>query len=126
MATASRRRCSGAAPPYATVRLYPGGDAPARTSGGLASSLVVQGRMGGGQTGYRHPEGRAAHVVEAHLVAEGDGRRIAAVLEEMSLLLELTGANPFKCRAYANGARALDALETTAVSLILNERPGSV
>ncbi len=36
---------------------------------------------------------------------------IAAVLEEIGLLLELEGENPFKTRAYQNGARALEAME---------------
>ena len=34
-------------------------------------------------------------------------KEVAAVLEEMALLLELTGANPFKVRAYEAGARAV-------------------
>ncbi|HQU33197.1 MAG TPA: helix-hairpin-helix domain-containing protein, partial [Thermoanaerobaculaceae bacterium] len=34
-------------------------------------------------------------------------RRAAAALEEMALLAELTGENPFKVRAYANAARAI-------------------
>lgn len=49
-------------------------------------------------------------------------RRIAAVLEEMSLLLELTGANPFKSRAYANGARALEALDEDLGALVDENR----
>ena len=36
---------------------------------------------------------------------------IAAVLEEIGMLLELEGENPFKTRAYQNGARALEAME---------------
>ncbi len=36
---------------------------------------------------------------------------IAAVLEEIGTLLELEGENPFKTRAYQNGARALEAME---------------
>ena len=40
-----------------------------------------------------------------------DKAQIAAVLEEIGTLLELTGENPFKVRAYQNGARALSALE---------------
>src|SRR5438067_13049229 len=34
---------------------------------------------------------------------------IAAILEEISTLLELKGENPFKIRAYANAARSIDA-----------------
>lgn len=40
-----------------------------------------------------------------------DKAAIAAVLEEIGTLLELTGENPFKVRAYHNGARTLTALE---------------
>ena len=36
---------------------------------------------------------------------------IAAVLEEIGMLLELEGENPFKTRAYQSGARALEAME---------------
>jgi DNA polymerase (family 10) len=36
-----------------------------------------------------------------------DRKAIAAVLEEMALLLELAGENPFKIRAYENAARAV-------------------
>jgi DNA polymerase (family X) len=36
-----------------------------------------------------------------------DKKEIAAVLEEMALLLELAGENPFKVRAYESGARAV-------------------
>jgi DNA polymerase (family 10) len=36
-----------------------------------------------------------------------DKKEVAAVLEEMALLLELSGANPFKVRAYEAGARAV-------------------
>ncbi len=36
---------------------------------------------------------------------------IAEVLVEIGMLLELQGENPFKTRAYQNGARALEALE---------------
>jgi DNA polymerase (family 10) len=35
---------------------------------------------------------------------------IAAMLEELSIMLEILGANPFRCRAYANAARILDSL----------------
>ena len=36
-----------------------------------------------------------------------DKKTVIATLEEIALLLELAGANPFKVRAYQNGARAL-------------------
>ena len=36
-----------------------------------------------------------------------DKKAVAAVLEEIALLLELAGENPFKVRAYETGARAV-------------------
>ena len=46
---------------------------------------------------------------------------VAEVLLEIGVLLELKGENPFKTRAYANAARALDQLseplETTSRTL---------
>ena len=36
---------------------------------------------------------------------------IADVLSEIGMLLELSGENPFKIRAYQSGARALAAME---------------
>ncbi len=40
-----------------------------------------------------------------------DKKQAAAALKRMAVLLELTGANPFKVNAYARGARALEAAE---------------
>ena len=37
-------------------------------------------------------------------------REIAVVLDEIGVLLELKGENPFKVRAYHAGARALETL----------------
>lgn len=39
-----------------------------------------------------------------------DKRTVAAILNEMSILLELTGENPFKARAYSRAARAVSDL----------------
>jgi DNA polymerase (family 10) len=36
--------------------------------------------------------------------------QIAAILREVADLLELRGENPFRCRAYANGARAIEGM----------------
>ena len=36
-----------------------------------------------------------------------DRRQVARVLEEMAAMLEIKGENPFKVRAYENGARAV-------------------
>ncbi len=51
---------------------------------------------------------------------------IAAVLEETAVLLELQGENPFKVRAYQNGARALDGLGEDLDKLIAEERLAEV
>ena len=57
-----------------------------------------------------------------------DKAAIAAVLEEIGTLLELTGENPFKVRAYQNGARNLTTLEDDLGERIqagtLGELPG--
>lgn len=41
-------------------------------------------------------------------------KQIAEILDEIAVLLELQGENPFKVRAYQAGARALEALEESA------------
>ena len=41
---------------------------------------ILDGSLGGSQTGDGHPEGRAGDVVQTDLVAELNGSRIAAVL----------------------------------------------
>ena len=51
------------------------------------------------------------------LVPRGDSRtllmekkRVSAILNEIGMLLELKGENPFKCRAYGNAARVIEGL----------------
>ena len=46
---------------------------------------------------------------------------IAAVLEEIGVLLELKGENPFKIRAYQAGARAVEAIEAAEFSRLIRE-----
>ena len=46
----------------------------------FVSLAAADDRLGGGQAGDRHPERRAAHVVEAGVVEEGDRLGVAAVL----------------------------------------------
>ncbi len=55
-----------------------------------------------------------------------DKAEIVDVLEEIGTLLELTGENPFKVRAYQNGARALSALEDDLGARIAAETLGEV
>lgn len=47
-----------------------------------------------------------------------DNHAIVETLEEIATLLELSGENPFKVRAYANGARALETLTEDLDTLI--------
>ncbi len=47
---------------------------------------------------------------------------IAAVLDELGVLLELQGENPFKVRAYHAGARALEALEEDLGTVVAEDR----
>jgi DNA polymerase (family 10) len=47
---------------------------------------------------------------------------IAGVLEEIGVLLELKGENPFKVRAYHAGARALETLEEDVGTVIAEDR----
>jgi DNA polymerase (family 10) len=42
-----------------------------------------------------------------------DNKGVSAVLQEVALLLELKGENPFKVKAYSNAARAIEILEET-------------
>lgn len=55
-----------------------------------------------------------------------DKSEIIERLEAIAILLELQGDNPFKIRAYAQGARALEALETPLEELIANDALASV
>lgn len=45
-------------------------------------------------------------------------KQIAAALEEISVLLELRGENPFKSRAFASAARAIETLERAPEELL--------
>lgn len=51
---------------------------------------------------------------------------IVEVLEDIAVLLELNGENPFKIRAYATGARALDTIEDDLADVIAEDRLSSV
>ena len=55
-----------------------------------------------------------------------DKQRVTAVLEEMAVLLELKDENPFKIRAFQNGARALESLEEDLEKLIEEKRLTSI
>ena len=51
---------------------------------------------------------------------------IAKILKEIGLFLELKGENPFKTRAYQNGARTLESLSEPLETLIAEERLAKV
>ena len=51
---------------------------------------------------------------------------IADVLNDIAVLLELKGENPFKTRAYQTGARALQALEEDLATVIAEGRLGKI
>lgn len=55
-----------------------------------------------------------------------DKADIAEILEEIAVLLELKGENPFKIRAYQTGARALETMEDDLGALIDAHELGSV
>jgi len=51
-----------------------------------------------------------------------DKSEITDILEEIAVLLELRGENPFKARAYTNAARALDNYEGDIAQLVAEDR----
>lgn len=55
-----------------------------------------------------------------------DKADIVSVLEEISVLLELKGENPFKVRAYTAGARALETLKDSLEEMIEKDTLGSI
>ena len=55
-----------------------------------------------------------------------DKEQVAAILEEIGVLLELKGENPFKTRAYQNAARSLDGLAEPLEKLVAENRLGEI
>jgi DNA polymerase (family 10) len=47
-----------------------------------------------------------------------DKKQVAAILDEMGTLFELKGENPFKCRAFHNAARVIEALTQDLAALV--------
>ena len=47
---------------------------------------------------------------------------VVAVLEQVGVLLELDGANPFRVRAYHNGSRALASMEDDLLTVVQEGR----
>jgi DNA polymerase (family 10) len=55
-----------------------------------------------------------------------DAATVAEALREIALLLELKGENPFKIRAYQNGARAVESRAAELAALVAEGRLGEV
>lgn len=60
------------------------------------------------------------------MLAGVNKNEIADVLNEIALLLDLKGENPFKIRAYQTGARVLESLEEDLGKIIAEDRLGSI
>jgi DNA polymerase (family X) len=55
-----------------------------------------------------------------------DKEQVAGILAEIGTLLELKGENPFKTRAYANAARAIENLSEPLAKLVAEKRLGEI
>jgi DNA polymerase (family X) len=55
-----------------------------------------------------------------------DKERVAEILAEIGVLLELKGENPFKTRAYTNAARTLEGLAEPLETLVADKRLGEL
>jgi len=55
-----------------------------------------------------------------------DKDKVAEILVEIGVLLELKGENPFKTRAYANGARTIEGLDEPLAKLVAEKRLGEI
>lgn len=55
-----------------------------------------------------------------------DKDRVAEILLEIGTLLELKGENPFKTRAYANAARAIESLNEPLAKVVAESRLGEI
>ncbi|HSY19550.1 MAG TPA: DNA polymerase/3'-5' exonuclease PolX [Candidatus Acidoferrales bacterium] len=55
-----------------------------------------------------------------------DKEKVAEILVEIGTLLELKGENPFKTRAYANGARTIEGLSEPLAKLVAEKRLGEI
>src|SRR6202040_2679563 len=55
-----------------------------------------------------------------------DKDQIAEILNEVGVLLELKGENPFKTRAYANAARTIESLSEPLAKLVAEKRLGEI
>ncbi len=51
-----------------------------------------------------------------------DKKEVAAILDDIAMLLELQGENPFRCNAYAKAARAIAQLERNLADVIADDQ----
>lgn len=51
-----------------------------------------------------------------------DKKEVAAALEEMAMLMELKGENPFRVRSFVNGARVIEGAEEDLATLVAEAR----
>jgi len=51
-----------------------------------------------------------------------DKKSVAGVLEEMAMLMELKGENPFRIRSFVNGARTIEALDEDLATVVAEGR----
>ena len=54
-------------------------------------------------------------------VSHASKDEIAGMFEDLAVMLEILGANPFRCRAYSNAARVLDNLTGDLREMIDNK-----
>ena len=78
-------------------------------------TVVPHGSGGIPRSGFSYPLRDTRNALA--LVPQGDShtllmekKRVSAILNEIGMLLELKGENPFKCRAYGNAARVIEGL----------------
>lgn len=62
---------------------------------------------------------------ELHIVRM-DKDKVAQILVEIGVLLELKGENPFKTRAYASAARTIEGLSEPLATLVAEKRLGEI
>jgi DNA polymerase (family X) len=55
-----------------------------------------------------------------------DKDKVAEILVEIGTLLELNGENPFKTRAYSNGARTIEGLNEPLATIVAEKRLGEI
>lgn len=51
-----------------------------------------------------------------------DKKDVAAALEEVAILMELSGENPFKCRSYENAARTIEGIDGDIEAIVREKR----